>query len=77
MSDVEVWKASQAATTKNLTSKLACGIFVAAVEIHGLAPGSSMKRTNFSSLFNKISAACPLVFHSAVSRILCVDHAAM
>jgi hypothetical protein len=40
MSDVERWKASQAATIKSLTSKLACGIFVATVEIHSAAPGS-------------------------------------
>jgi hypothetical protein len=65
MSIVELWKAWQAATIKNVSGILACGIFVVCVEIRRAATGGQIKRPNFSSRFNKISPACPLVFHSA------------
>jgi hypothetical protein len=75
MSIVELWKASQAATIKNVSGKRECGIFVVCVEIPCTAPGSHRKRSKFSSLFNKISPACPLVFHSAApAKIHCVRH---
>ena len=65
MSIVELWKASQAATIKSVSGRFACGIFVVCVETRCAAPCCHIKRSNFSSLFNKISPACPPVFHTA------------
>jgi len=68
MSIVELWKASQAASIKNVSGKQECGIFVVCVEIYCAAPDSHIKDSKFSSLFNKISPACPLVFHKRSNR---------
>ena len=64
MSIVELWKAPQTTEIKNVSSKLACGIFVMRVEIRRAAPSSHVKCPKFSSLFNNISPTCPPVIHS-------------
>src|SRR5215467_13110014 len=67
---VELWKAPQAGDSTEFRTAMRCGIFVPDEESSRAAGASTLRAAGFSESFNKISPACPRVFHSGCP-VLC------